>query len=104
MNERRGKGLCYNCDECYVQVISVKSTNYFYWMGKGNNMRLTQPIRGKEETQREPNLGIVDLCACISGCYSISYPASQRNIKGCLVVVFIDSGSSYNFLDLYMTK
>lgn len=108
MVERRKKGLCYYCDEKYSPGHKCKEPKFFQIDATDHNSsEEASPFEGPEEEDEDnqpdnelpatPEEPIISLHA-LEGSSSPQTLKFRGFIKHRPVVVFIDSGSTHNFI------
>jgi hypothetical protein len=106
MRERREKGLCYYCDDKYSQSHVCKTPRIFLIQGMEWEQDMADNSVCIEEEGIEElgvNLPEISLHA-ISGTPTPHTMRVVGFIRGQMVVILIDSGSTHNFLDPSIVK
>ncbi|XP_075088549.1 uncharacterized protein LOC142170516 [Nicotiana tabacum] len=99
MEERRSKGLCYNCDEKYSFGHVCKNRRQLF------SMEVEEDLEGVE-IEQDVMLDSAELLSMISQEWETDDEGSilPHGVKGKVVQVLIDTGSTHNFLDLNTAK
>jgi len=109
MKERRDKGLCYNCDEKWNPAHKCKSPKLFLMHGcdffseaKLEEVLYEDSLDGGEPTvdpivteAADPKISL----HAIVGSVSPNTMRLEGTLQNQRVVILLDSGSTYNFLD-----
>ncbi|XP_057992829.1 uncharacterized protein LOC131173948 isoform X1 [Hevea brasiliensis] len=90
MADRRENGLCYNCDEPYTFGHQCKK---LFWLELEEGA-ITETEESENVAVAEPSISL----HAITGLQHSRTMQLIANIKGCLVTVLIDSGSTQNFI------
>ena len=108
MEEKRAKGLCYNCDRKYTKghKCDEKKLFYIYCEEQEENEQETSK---EEDIHQEPTLEREEMSPTISSnaLEGITTPQNLKiegNIKKKKVIVLNDSGSTHNFIHCKVAK
>jgi hypothetical protein len=109
MQERREKGLCYNCDEKFQSGHRCNRPRLFLLegveLGESEEIRVEEVLQKEEpecETQEVELLGI-SLYA-LAGAPAPRTMRLMGRIKGQPLVILIDTGSTHSFVDQNLAK
>ncbi|OIT26376.1 hypothetical protein A4A49_56933, partial [Nicotiana attenuata] len=118
MEERRSKGLCFNCDEKYTFGHVCKNKRQLFYMEIEEQQDpveleeevmfdaaelLTIMAQGLETDEEGSILPLVSMHA-VSGIHDFRTMRVTVSVKGKAVQVLIDTGSTHNFLDINIAK
>ncbi|XP_077232454.1 uncharacterized protein LOC143869781 [Tasmannia lanceolata] len=99
MDERKSKGLCYNCDERYSMGHRCKWQQIFLLEGVDD-----EPPETSEEIEEPPEEELQISVYALAGSTSYHTMRIKGYIKRRPVTILIDSGSTHNFLDPEVAK
>ena len=100
LEERRAKGLCFNCDNKYSKGHKCGENKLFYIECEEEEQKEQEPLQGDELEVITPTIS----CHALS---KISTPQTLKiegYIKSKKVTVLIDSGSTHNFIHCKIAK
>lgn len=99
IDDRKRKGLCFNCHEQYTYGHRYKKL--FVIMMNGEML----PIMLSDDTGEENNEGEVRTYAHVVGSFDVANTIKVRGrVKNVSLIILIDSGSAHNFLDPQAAK
>jgi len=88
MQERRDKGLCFNCDECYIVGDKCKKSHFYDWLEWGGREQWDKKGRRKGWSVY-PCIEWVDKFSNLEVGWMLGKPAT----------ILIDNGSTHNFIN-----
>jgi hypothetical protein len=100
MDERREKGLCFNCDNKYSKAHKCSEKKVFYIDNEEEEDQELEPSQDLELEETTPTIS----CHALA---NISTPQTLKiegYIKKKKVTMLIDSGSTHNFINYKLAK
>ena len=103
MDERRSKGLCFNCDRKYSKGHKCGENKLFYIDCEEDEEKEQESLEEKEQETPEEITPTIS-CNSLARITTSQYLKIEGYIKKKKVMVLIDSGSTHNFIHSKITK
>jgi len=102
LEEKGAKGLCYSCDRKYTKGHKCAEKKLFY-IDCEEEEENEQESSKKEDIHHQPTLedeemSLIILCNVLVGIITPQTLKIEIHIKNKKVIVYIDSGSTHNFI------
>ncbi|XP_068662905.1 uncharacterized protein [Aristolochia californica] len=92
MEQRQTKGLCYNCDEQYVQGHQCKR---LFWLEVLDDTEEDPPLEDSVEAEQdEPAISL----HAMTGMHKSNTMQVRAGLQQLQLLAFVDSGSTHNFI------
>ena len=104
LEEKIAKGLCYSCDRKYTKGHKCTEKKLFYIYCEEEDENEQEEHIYQEPTQEEEKMSLTISCNALVGITTPQTLKVEGHIKKKKVIVFIDLGSTHNFIHCKVAK
>ena len=105
LEERRAKGLCFNCDSKYIKWHKCGENKLFYIDCEGEEVEDQEPSQTEEikDINQEEIIPTIS-CHALAGIFTPQTLKIEGYIRKIKVAMLIDCGSTHNFIHCKLAK